>query len=256
MDAVDLAIADFCMRYSAVMDVCLLDFTLAYMCGVDGSLLDLSSPDGRIRNFRPRNGSVIDLRRPDRALRDFRPYNGGVLDLRGSDRSVPDLGPGDRGVLDMCRINGGHLDVSGADRTVLQSARADGVNGQLRAGDDPGRQLAGGDHVTFHSIRNGAQGDLRVPLCQAVVGVLGHPHGHPDADAWNDHADSIAQVNVLQEGVVLVFFRVSRVNVIHIQRDGGLIASRFKLLLGRSPHLSTALIQRLRIVLIRGLLGF
>ena len=156
----------------------------------------------------------------------------------------------------MGRFNRSHLNLDGADRTALQLPGAHGVDRQLASGDDAAWKLTGADHVSFHRIRHGAERHLGVLLCQAVVGVLRHPHGHPYPDTGSDHPDGIAQVDVLQEAVLPVFLGVRAVDEIHAQRDGRRIAPRVKLSLRLGSHLSIALILGFLVVAVGLFLGF
>ena len=237
------------------MDVGGLDFPGTDLRGGNHAILDLGRTDGGITNLGTGDSSVLNLRHTNRAFCDLRPDNSRILYLGCSDGGVSDLRVGNRRVLNVGGLNRCHLNLDRADRARLQSACAYGVNSQLAPGDNTAGQLSRGDGIALHRIGHRAQGHAGVLLRQAVVGILGHTHGHLYPDSGRDDPHSVPQVDVLQEAVLLVLFSFRAVDEIHVQRDGRCITPCVILCLHGFPHIGIALFLCLGIVTVRFFLG-
>ena len=248
------------LGHSRVFDVRRLNLAVADVGGMDDALVNLRRTDGRVLDLRGANGRVGDLGRGDGGVRNLRRADGRILDFgradsrildfRAVDGSVGNLRVRDGRVPDVRRFNGGHLHLQRPHRAVLQLPRAHGVHRQLRAGDAPGGELAAGNGVALDGVRHLAQRHLRVALQQAVVGVLRHAHGHRYADFPGNHAHRVAQIDVLESGVLRELHGVFGADEVHRHSHVRQVTPAVVLLPRRLSHQLIALGDGLFVVLV------
>ena len=171
-------------------------------------------------------------------------------------RRILNVGTLNGGGLDMCRLNSGILDLQRADRAGLQLARTHRIDGELCAGNAARCKLSGRNRAAFQGIRDGAEGYGSILPRQAVVGILRHAHGYFHADAPRNNTDAVAQEDIRERGILLVFFGVGQIDEINLKRNTGKIAASIELRLRCFAHICIALALALFIVAVLDLAGF
>ena len=267
-------------------DFCDLGIQVGNAGPVDIGIVDIGGGDLRLRDGRDLCGQFADVRPVDIGLfniggGDLCHGNGGqsgielvrsdvlrgqFLYLCGDRRNgrgvqfaygrFSDFCLRDGRVLNVCGLNRRHLHLQAAHRAGLQLAAAHGIERQLAAGNHAGRELARGDHTAFQRIRRRAERHRSILSGQAIVGILRHAHGNFHANAPSYDAHAVAEKNIRERDILLIFFGIRAIHEIHLQGDRGKVAARVKLGLRCLTHFGIALRLAFRLIAVCDLPGF